>query len=224
MPIQLSTQSVGDALVESLRERILTEQIKAGLPVTEAAVAREYDVARQTAKAAIERLVAEGLLERTAHKSARVPVLDGAQVRDLYYARGFIESACYSDLATSRRVTDDVASAHTDFLAAVADGDLRTIVDADVAFHRSLVASLDSPRLARAHKLIINEMRLCLAQVQSQHLLDPAKIAAEHEAILAAIRGGDVAGARQAGLDHLAHAESKLLDHLARRSGADHTV
>src|SRR5690606_39487973 len=95
MTIRLATQSVGEALVASLRERILTEDIPAGVPVTEASVVEAYSVARQTAKAAIERLVAEGLLERTTHKSARVPVLDERQVKDLYFARGVIESRCY---------------------------------------------------------------------------------------------------------------------------------
>ncbi|WP_456695052.1 GntR family transcriptional regulator [Aeromicrobium sp. P5_D10] len=214
MPIHLATQSVGDALVDSLRERILTEDIKAGVPVTETSVAGDYEVARQTAKAAIERLVGEGLLERTAHRSARVPVLEAPQIQDLYFARGVIESRCYEILAEGTGVSDIVEATHAAFTRTAQGSDVTAIVDADVAFHRALVTSLDSTRLARAHELVINEMRLCLAQVQSHHLLDATEILAEHERILDAIRTGDSAEAKRAGLYHLSHAESKLLEHL----------
>ncbi|WP_028850605.1 GntR family transcriptional regulator [Thermocrispum municipale] len=215
MTIRLATQSVGEALVASLRERILTEDIPAGVPVTEASVVEAYSVARQTAKAAIERLVAEGLLERTTHKSARVPVLDERQVKDLYFARGVIESRCYELLAEEGKVSSDAQTAHDSFAASAEGDDLPSIVYEDVRFHRALVDSLDSPRLSRAHELIINEMRLCLAQVQSHQLLDPAEIAREHQAILDAIRDKDPRQAADAGLAHLAHAESKLLAHMA---------
>ncbi|MCQ8828109.1 GntR family transcriptional regulator [Streptomyces malaysiensis] len=214
MSIQLVTQSVGDALVTSLRERILADEITAGTAVTEASVATEYKVARQTAKAAIERLVGEGLLERTAHRSARVPMLDEARVRDLYFARGVIEVRAYELLAGRRLLTPEALTAHEAFRECSTNSDVAALVQADVAFHRALIDSLESDRLSRAHSVIINEIRLCLAQVQNAHLLAPAEIAEEHQTIIAAIRDGDVPGAGQVGLEHLEHAERNLLAHL----------
>lgn len=214
MSIQLVTQSVGDALVTSLRERILADEITAGTAVTEASVATEYKVARQTAKAAIERLVGEGLLERTAHRSARVPMLDEARVRDLYFARGVIEVRAYELLAGRRLLTSEALTAHEAFRECSTNSDVAALVQADVAFHRALIDSLESDRLSRAHSVIINEIRLCLAQVQNAHLLAPAEIAEEHQTIITAIREGDVPGAGQVGLEHLEHAERNLLAHL----------
>ncbi|MDV3125447.1 GntR family transcriptional regulator [Mycobacterium sp. 21AC1] len=214
MPIELSTQSVGEALVASLRERILTEDISAGVPVTEAAVASDYGVARQTAKAAIEHLVAEGLLKRTAHRSARVPVLDIGHVQDLYYARRFFESRAYELLARKRELPQAVREAHEAFHRAAGSEDLVTVVEADVRLHTELVRGLASPHLERAHQLLINEMRLCLAQVQSRHLLDPEIIHREHAGILAAITDGDGQRAARLGDEHLEHAEQRLLEHL----------
>jgi DNA-binding GntR family transcriptional regulator len=83
-------------------------------------VASDYQVARQTAKAAIEHLVTEGLLQRTAHRSARVPILDIDEVRDLYFARRFIESRAYDLLARQRRLSDPVLAAHKAFHEAAA--------------------------------------------------------------------------------------------------------
>lgn len=223
MPIELSTQSVGEALVASLRERILTEDIPAGLPVTEASVAADYGVARQTAKGAIEHLVAEGLLTRTAHRSARVPVLAIGQVRDLYCARRFFESHAYDLLARKKQLSQAVHKAHESFHRAAGGDNLVTVVEADIRLHTELVRSLGSPHLERAHRLVINEMRLCLAQVQSHHLLDPTVIHREHGAILAAITDGDGERAARLGDQHLEHAEQRLLEHL-RGGAADQTT
>ena len=71
----LKTVSVVEALAMTLRARVLDGQIDAGLGITEADVAAEYDVSRPTAKTAISLLVHEGLLRREAHKSAYVPEL-----------------------------------------------------------------------------------------------------------------------------------------------------
>ncbi|MGV0596449.1 GntR family transcriptional regulator [Mycolicibacterium porcinum] len=217
MTFELDTRSVGEALVVSLRERILTEDIPAGRPVTEALVASDYGVARQTAKAAIEHLVAEGLLKRTAHRSARVPVLDITQVQDLYFARRFIESQTYRLLARERGYSDAARLAHNAFHAAIAGDDVVAVVEADINLHTELVRSLGSPHLDRAHRLVINEMRLCLAQVQSHNLLDPAVIHEEHSSILSAIAEGDHEGAARLGDQHLEHAEQRLLDYLRSR-------
>ncbi|MGW7295414.1 GntR family transcriptional regulator [Streptomyces xiamenensis] len=214
MPIRLATQSIGEALVASLRERILTEEIGVGTPVTEVSVARKYEVARQTAKAAIERLVAEGLLERGAHRSARVPLLGEARVRDLYFTRGVVEARAYELLAERRLLTPEVLRTYEEFRSSAAGSDVASLVQTDVAFHRALVDSLGSERLTQVHTLIINEMRLCLAQVQNAHLLPPASIAEEHERIVEAIRAGEVRRAGEEGLQHLERAQEKLLEHL----------
>ncbi|WP_329381491.1 GntR family transcriptional regulator [Streptomyces sp. NBC_01716] len=214
MAIRLATQSIGDALVTSLRERILTDEIRVGTAVTEASVTAEYDVARQTAKAAIERLVGEGLLERTAHRSARVPSLDETRVRDLYFARGVVEVRSYQLLAEKRLLTSEVRKAHEEFRASATGSDVASIVQTDVEFHRALIDSLESERLSRAHGLVINEIRLCLAQVQNAHLLAPGEILDEHESILAAIRDGAPDRAGEVGQQHLDHAERELLSYL----------
>lgn len=215
MSNRLLTQSVGDALVLALREQILSEHLVAGQRITEAQVASDYDVARQTAKTAIERLVAEGLLERTAHRSAQVPTLSIARVRHLYAARRFYESHCYGMLAEQRNLPSPAVAAHEDFTRSAAQADLVRLVEADVRLHRELIGALANPYIDRAHSLLINETRLCLAQVQHRHLLDPTIIAEEHSLILHAIRTGNPDHARRYGTEHLTNAETRLVDYLA---------
>lgn len=102
--LELGPSSLTDALYESIRKRIVNGEIPPGEKLTEVRLATEYNVARPTAKAALERLTALGLLRRTAHKTAVVPVLDEAEIRDLFFSRITIEKAAVSTLAATGQV------------------------------------------------------------------------------------------------------------------------
>ena len=60
----LRVVSTLDALVSSLRQRLLVGELAAGTPLGEVELASDYGVARPTARAALQALVAEGLLRR----------------------------------------------------------------------------------------------------------------------------------------------------------------
>lgn len=211
MANRLQATSLIDALASDLREQILDGRLAAGTALTETEVASQYDVARPTAKAAIERLTSEGLLRRGAHKSARIPVYDAEDIADLYFARTCVERQAMRELAHRQLIPPAAQHAQAE-LAKLTEADDSTIaaVAPDVQFHRSLVDALGSPRLSRAHASIMAEMRLCMAQVQTHKLLPIAEIAAEHQEILDAIAGGDPERADQALAFHLARASQQL--------------
>src|SRR3954469_25525768 len=83
--------STTEAVVVSLREKILDGAISPGAPLPEADLTREFGVARPTVRAAIQTLCHEGLLKRERNRSAFVPVLGHAEVRDLFSVRIPIE-------------------------------------------------------------------------------------------------------------------------------------
>ena len=101
---ELSVPSLVDVLHAAIRDRILKGDIEPGASVTEMSIATQYSVARPTAKAAMERLVVDGLLRRSTNKTARVPLLDTEDVRDLYFSRELIERSVVERLATRRPV------------------------------------------------------------------------------------------------------------------------
>lgn len=206
----LPVLSITDSLTDVLRTRIIEGHLGPGDGLAEAGLAKEYDVARPTAKAAIERLVSEGLLERAAHKTARVPVMNLARIRDMYFARKLVECQAYRILAERRLLPDEAVRAIESLRRATDTGVLFDLVDYDVRFHRSLIDELASPRITKMHWVLINEMRLYLVQVQSHKLLDPVIIANEHAAILDAIRDGDGDLAGECGQAHLDRAEAQL--------------
>ena len=65
--------STTEAVVVSLREKILDGAIAPGAPLPEADLTRDFGVARPTVRAAIQTLCHEGLLKRERNRSAFIP-------------------------------------------------------------------------------------------------------------------------------------------------------
>ncbi|MFE2773031.1 GntR family transcriptional regulator [Microbacterium resistens] len=209
----LGVVGVVDAVTAQLRARILEGDIRPGAPLTEAAVSQTYGVARPSAKAAIEQLVANGLLVRTAHRSARVAEIDPETVRDVYRTRTRLESAALRELAETRSVPVAAAAANAEILAMPPGPDPAT-VDPDLRFHAALIDALGSDRTARMYRSVLDEVRLCMAQVQGRRLLDAAAIAAQHAAMLDAVAAGESERAADLLAAHLASAEQRLVEAL----------
>jgi DNA-binding GntR family transcriptional regulator len=211
---KLVVPSVVDMLYDAIRVDILEGRISPSSKLTEVSVAAAFSVARPTAKAALERLIHEGLLRRDRNKSARVPQLDSADIRDLYRSRGFLEREAAAELARRSYVPSAARAAHEVFQEGIASSDASTIVSADVALHSALLDSIGSPRLSKMYQSIIGEFQLCMAQEQAKHLLSPEVIGQEHSDILDAIAGGDVSGAVVAMDLHLDAGCSTFITHL----------
>ena len=103
----IASSSLVEAVHQAIRGRILVGAVTPGSTVTELAVATEFGVARVTAKAAVERLVQDGLLRRTANKSARVPVASADDVLDAYFGRRLLEGSAIQQLAEQGRVPEE---------------------------------------------------------------------------------------------------------------------
>jgi len=237
----LAVTRVPDAVYEALRESILSQREAPGSAVTEQAIADRFGVARPTAKAALERLVAEGLLRRTAHKTARVPELTRDDIVDLYASRAVVEEAALRTLAAdgvvpiaaiaAQRMLVDAASSprsrgddsrdaapptpatSTNSAPSHAEShsDSAPLARADIAFHRALVEAQRSPRLARLHSLLMGEIELCTGQVQAHRLLALNDVIAQHQGILDAVTARDSERAGRLTRAHIEGARDRLL-------------
>jgi DNA-binding GntR family transcriptional regulator len=188
--LRLATVSVVDALIESLRSRVLDGALAPGSSLAETEIAGEYGVSRPTARSAVTALVHEGLLHREANKPATVPRLTRADVDDVYLVRTPVEIESIRLLVARDTVPvreADRAVCDLDDLAE--DAPHSAFVEADLRFHRTLVDAVGSPRLSRLYRTIDGEVRLCMAQ--SRHQLGTDRIAAEHRGVLDALRDRD---------------------------------
>lgn len=220
MVTRVAVVSVIDAVTDDLRTRVLSGELEPEAALAEVDVADTYEVARPTAKAAIENLVRERLLVRSAHKTARVVRLSPDDARDIYRTRAIIEAEALRALAQTRRVPDDARAANAE-IAALDDASPRDVVDPDMRFHRSLIDALGSERTSRVYASLASEVVFCMSQVQGASLLPTALIADEHERLLALIEAGDGDAAAALLREHLARARERLVERLGGEPGPE---
>lgn len=79
-------------VVETLREKILSGEIKAGQPLRQAALASELNVSRIPVREALLQLEGEGLVIFEPHKGATATELNADQVDELFELRAILES------------------------------------------------------------------------------------------------------------------------------------
>jgi DNA-binding GntR family transcriptional regulator len=219
-PVGLKTTSLSEAVYEALRESIVTLQDAPGSMLTENAIAARYGVARPTAKAALERLVAEGLLRRRAHRAAQVPKLSRPDIEDLYATRLLIEEAAVLSLAQRGIVPAQARQSQQQIVDFAAAGEDAPFARPDLNFHHALVVGHGSPRLSRMHELIMGEIQLCMGQLQSHHLLRAKQIVSQHQGLMDAIESKDVELAGFLIKRHINNACDRLLTRFAEK-GAD---
>lgn len=212
--------SVIDAVADDLKSQVLDRAFAPDSPLTEADVASRYDVARATAKAAIERLVSEKVLVRRNHKTARVVKLGPEDVRDIYSTRAYLECEVLRRLAARREVPNQARLANDEINTLWHAGEW-DIVEPDMRFHAALIDALGSPRTSSVYSSLAFEVRLCMAQLQGSQRLSPAIIVTEHAKLLDLIAAGDVEAAPKLLDEHLARARELLAEALGGKPGPE---
>jgi DNA-binding GntR family transcriptional regulator len=201
-----------DAIYLELRSGIIAQVDAPGTTFTESAIALRFGVSRPTAKMAIERLVAEGLLRRESHSAARIPELSRDDILDLFDNRAIIEGAALARLAAGGTIPAEALAAHRALQAGASTDEPYAALD--VEFHRSLVTGQSSPRLVRMHSLLMGEIELCIGQVQANQLRTAQDVASQHQGILDAVTAGDSEAAERLTREHIEQTRDRLLEHV----------
>lgn len=182
----VGTSTVVDAAAETLREQLLGGAFAPGQVLRDTALAEEFGIARPTLRAAVQALVADGLLVRTRGRSAQVREFSPADIADLYDARTVVEVAAVDRIERSPSLIRLVDDAMRAFEKADTNS-WRAVVDADVAFHRSIVQAGGSPRLLAMFDALAAETRLAIALQRSLYE-DAEELLREHRGIVNALK------------------------------------
>ena len=201
--------STTEAVVVSLREKILDGAIAPGAPLPEADLTRDFGVARPTVRAAIQTLCHEGLLKRERNRSAFVPVLGHDDVRDLFSVRIPIECLIVRQVLERAAPLGEVHTAIARLSDLTASSHWSEVVEADLGFHHALARAVGSPRLERLYLSMSGEIRLCIAQLRPAWA-GPTAMAGEHRELLDVIERGDVDAAVARMTAHLERAVRDL--------------
>jgi DNA-binding GntR family transcriptional regulator len=192
--VSAAALSTVDALTESLRERILSGELKPGTPLREEALSGEYEVARHSLRSALRALQGEGIVQIEPNRGARVKSLSPEDVRGLSDLRIAleVESARMALERGNGRLPTGVQRALERLVAAcrrgkaspapcpATAGDRRwgAVAEAHEALHHEIVLAAASPRLAAAHQQAGAELRLFVLQLPPSWTLE--RIARDH--------------------------------------------
>jgi DNA-binding GntR family transcriptional regulator len=217
--LTLEHSTTVDRVVEELRRALFDGEVQAGTPLREVALADAMGVSRSTIREALGVLVSDGLATREPNRGVHVTSLDPDAVHDVCAAREVLEVAGVRRwVEAGREARDACRDALADFtLAAEAQASPAELTAAHLAIHRSFVGLTESARLVALAESLTNEIRLALARVDRirRNTVDQVH---DHASLLGLLEEGDVDGAAAALGQHLAHAETSMLDALQLRT------
>ncbi len=207
----LSGEAARAHAYSTLRQSVLGGDLAPGQRLVEEELAATLGVTRQSLRAALLDLTAEGLLERIPNRGARVRVVTTDEAVAITECRMALEALCAARAAEV--VTDEQAAQLRELAAsleqAVADADPLRYSELNRDLHRQVVAisgqQVAAGLLERLHgQLVRHQFRL------AQRPGRPEVSLPEHLAILRAVAGRRPAEADQAVRTHLASVISAL--------------
>ncbi|MCL1060331.1 GntR family transcriptional regulator [Shewanella gelidimarina] len=208
-------------VVEVLREKILSGEIAAGMPLRQSALADEMNVSRIPVREALLQLEAEGLVKFEAHKGATATILSAVQVTELFDLRALIETDLLAK-AIPNMTEDDLTEAEgiLDSLdVAFQDKDqIERWSGLNSQFHTCLYRAADKPHTIE----VVNGLNTnCDRYVRLQLFLASGipKAQQDHRELLDYCRKGDVDNAVALLRSHILHAAAAIRVLVAQQEG-----
>lgn len=219
----LQRASTAEQTANGIRDLILNGQLAPGTPLTEVRLATAFGVSRNTIRETLLLLVREGIVTQHRHRGAVVTTLTIRDIHDLCQARRLLETAAIDasdpvrDADGLKRMEEALAALE----AAVELDDWHEIPEADVRFHRALVALLHNRRLESFYAQLETELRFATLVATRWDVLQGQSILDEHRGIYELLRDGRREECRALLLQVLGETEQHLLDsYVARDSTA----
>ncbi len=183
-------KSLADEIAGRLHEAILSGLLRPGEKIVEAALSRQMDVSRAPIREAIRMLVERGLLVQVPRRGVFVREYGLQEIKDINELRLAIETGALSRALTGGYLLqlDDLEQAVQVHNAA--GGKNVSLVDKELAIHRTIVQLYPNEQFLRAFDGAANELRLAMAGVRAQQLSE-AELCEGYAPLLRAIRTRD---------------------------------
>lgn len=209
----LKRKSLRDAVIQTIEEALLSGELQPGDRIIEADLAQQAGISRGPVREAIRQLVGEGVLTSYPSRGTFVTRWTPRAVQEAYSLRAVLEQLAIREAA--QRVTpEEIAQlqATVDEMdrRAKAD-DVRALVRLDVQFHEQLYALSQHALLQRMLSQLRRQL-YALMGLDQGFALHRAQIAADHQAIVDALRAGDAAQAAKAIATHVLAAGAEVAE------------
>ncbi|KKW69310.1 GntR family transcriptional regulator [Lampropedia cohaerens] len=211
-----SAASLIDSVAESIRQQLIHGQLKAGQRLSEAALAEQLDISRNTLREVFRVLIKEGLLRHEPNRGVSVVVPSIADIIDIYRVRRLIECQAIAQAWPRHPAYKAMQEAVEAAYAARDAGQWLEVGTANMAFHAAIVALADSPRLSTMFADIAAELRLAFGMLDDPEFLHSPYVE-QNAQLLQLFEAGQMAEAAQALENYLIQSERMVLAVYARR-------
>lgn len=196
-----------DFAYAEIRNRIISGELPGGVAIPQASLAADLGLSTTPLREAVRRLTAEGLIELSAHRDARVVALTATEASHLYEVRQAVDPLA-TRLAAERRTSQDLAAIHST-LAALSPITRHDDVEALLrhrAFHRAIYVASANPVLVEVLDRLwdkADRYRVVGLESRPDSTQDTRRVQVEHLAIAHAITAGDARAAEAAMREHI---------------------
>lgn len=189
----ISHPSLPEVVKDTLRRRILNNELPAGERLIEASLAAEFGVSRTTLRAALMELKNDRLVEFSPRRGCSVARMSRAEVEDACFARYLLEAGAACE---DRAVIDDQLVTSLDkeleAMAEVAErGDMADIVESDTRLHSLLVEAGGRARLAELWHALDGQMGALIRSSLEFQGSDLSEVVERHRTLVDAVRTRD---------------------------------
>ncbi|TMM47490.1 GntR family transcriptional regulator [Colwellia ponticola] len=206
-------------VVETLREKILSGELKAGESLRQASLAAELNVSRIPVREALLHLEGEGLVVFEAHKGATVTELNAKHVAELFELRAMLEGHLLA--ASLPFLTDKKLTEANDILieldqALGKENATNTWSELNSRFHNCLYSGANRPQTQD----LVNTLNKNADRYIRMHLLwagGISKAGPEHHQLLAFCKTGDVDKAVEVLKHHILSSRNEIKAFLEQR-------
>jgi len=193
--------AASDKAYELLKQRVIAGSYAPGAQLKEEHLARELDISRTPIRAALKRLVDDGLATAEAGRGVRVAEWTEGDIDETFELRGLLEGHA-AELAARRGGTalaDRLDALNDEMERAIAAGGAalaQRVQDINSDFHRTLLEASGSPRL-RSMLAGLIDMPIAIRSHFISTLQDKLQSLQHHRELAVAVRAGDADLARQ---------------------------
>jgi DNA-binding GntR family transcriptional regulator len=198
--------SLHDQLRERLRTLIIEGELEPDSRIDEKALCERFGVSRTPLREVLKVLATEGLVTLLPNRGARVAGFDMADLTEAFPVMGALE-ALAGKIAAANATEAEIAAIealHNAMHVAYGERDLRRYFDLNQQIHAAILSCTRNATLAQLYEQISAKVRRARF---SANLSDArwAEAIAEHDQILAALKGRDGAVLAQVLQLHLDH-------------------
>ncbi len=202
-----------DAVFHTLRQQILTGELKPGERLMEIHLADKLGVSRTPIREAIRKLELEGLVTMIPRRGAEVAQMSERSLQDVMEVRRALD-VLSAELACERITDEEIAQlkeACDDFKKSVeAEADFKDIAKEDVKLHDIIVKATGNKRLM----VLVNQLAEQMYRYRFEYIKDVSQhkvLVEEHDAIFRAIADRDKSAAKKAAKIHIDNQEIAVM-------------